>query len=407
MKDPNRPETVQTPPSLLVKVEASLRTYRTHIADNKKTPQEHIMMLHSPEWEVRSAAVEVLGVCDPQSALEPLLEALSDENCFVRVAAVCALGRMGDKVPVERLLLCLQDHDWQVREMAVLMLGELGYPKLRQHLEATRSDSSSEVRTAADLALQVYDRSVQKQRPTPSQIATNHTQQGTSLQSRKEREPFLMDVTQLSPESTVQQVSMTSLESAAPFPSRKRRARLKTFFIVAAAIFLLALTAGGVGYSWWNATFGNPDLYQTVQQLQTDKGVTVVVTKVYADEGRTVIAYDTFAANHTQNQQFIIDDYTVRGSEPAKNEGPLQGTYGDATQDGVTHFYMVEPAFLVPANVNTVTITLDIGQMIVNQPGKGKLPGIIGHWHFSFTVPFHHEDNQNLPDPMHGEMIPR
>ena len=134
--------------------------------------------------------------------------------------------------------------------------------------------------------------------------------------------------------------------------------------------------------------------------------MTVVVTKVYADEGRTVIAYDTYAANHAQNQQFFIDDYTVTGSAPAKNEGPLQATYGDAMQDGVTHFYMVVPAFLVPANVNTVAITLDIGRMLVNQPGKGKLPDVPGHWHFSFTVPLHHQDNQHLPDPIHGEMIP-
>jgi hypothetical protein len=133
--------------------------------------------------------------------------------------------------------------------------------------------------------------------------------------------------------------------------------------------------------------------------------VTVVVTKVYADEGRTVIAYDTFAANHVQNEQFNINDFTMQGSAPAKKEGPLQATYGDPLQDGVTHFYMVAPAFLVPANVNTVTITLDIGQMIVNQPGKGQSSTIIGHWHLTFTVPFHHEDNQNLPDPIHGEMI--
>jgi HEAT repeats/PBS lyase HEAT-like repeat len=405
MEDTNRPGTVQTPPSLLAKVEASLRTYRTYIAD-AKTLQEHIMMLHHPEWEVRCAAVEVLSACDPQSALEPLLEALSDENCFVRVAAVCSLGRMGDKVPMDRLLLCLQDHDWQVREMAVLTLGKLGYPEIRQHLEAAMSDSSREVRMAADLALQAYDRQIQKRQPASSPIATKHAQQVTSPQSRKEREPLLMEVTRLSPEPTDQQTSMISPGSVPPLPSRKRRTPLKAFFIVAAAIFLLALTAGGIGYSWWNTTFGNPDLYQTVQQQQTDHGVTVVVTKVYADEGRTVIAYDTYAANHAQDQQFFIDDYTVTGSAPAKNEGPLQATYGDALQDGVSHFYMVVPAFLVPANVNTVTITLDIGRMLVNQSGKGKLPDVPGHWHLSFTVPFHHENNHNLPDPIHGEAIP-
>ena len=409
MEDTNQPENLQTSPSLLVKVEASLRTYRTYLADTK-TPQEYIAMLHHSEWSVRCAAVRALGAYDPQSASKPLFEALSDASCFVRVAAVCALGRMGKEAPVDRLVLCLQDHDWQVREMAVLTLGDLGYPETRQHLAAARSDSSGEVRTAAYVALQAYDRRIQIRQSAPSPVATKHAQRVTSPLSRKEREPLLIDVTQLSPEPTVQQVRMTSPYPVASLSSQKRRTPLKAFFMVAAAIFLLALTAGGVGYSWWNATFGNPDLYQTVQQQQTDHGVTVVVTKVYADDGRTVIAYDTFAANHAQNQQFIIDDYSVQGSAPAKQEGPLQVTYGDALQDGVSHFYMVDPAFLVPANVNTVTITLDIGRVLVNQPGQanqGKIPDIRGHWHFSFTVPFHHENNHNLPDPIRGEMIPR
>lgn len=405
MEDANRPETIQTPPSLLMKVEASLRTYRMYSVGTK-TLQDHIALLHHPDWEVRCAAVEALGVCDPQDALEPLLEALSDENCFVRLSAVCAVGGLGDQAPVERLLRCLQDHDWQVREMAILAIGALGFSETRPHLEAARFDSNREVRTAAELALQTYDRQVQKRRTAASSAATNHPLHVPAPQSRKERKPQFMDVIRLSPEPTDQQASMTSPGIVTPLPSRKRRAPRKSLLIIAAAIFLLVLTAGGVGYSWWNSNFGNPELYQTVQQQQTDHGVTVVITKVYADEGRTVIAYDTYAANHAQNEQFFIDDYNVQGSAPTKQEGPTQATYGDALQDGVTHFYMVAPAFVVPTNVNSVTITLDIGLILVNQPGKGSLPSITGHWHFSFTVPFHHEDNHNLPNPIHGETIP-
>lgn len=405
MEDTNRHGTVQAPPSLLAKVEARLRTYRIYLGETK-TPQEHIEALEYPEWEVRSAAVEALGNCAPQSALSPLLEALSDENCFVRMTAIRALRRMGNGIPVDRLLLCLQDHNWQVREIAVLTLGELGLPQMRQHLEAARSDSISEVRTAADWALQAYDLQIQRRQPASSPIAPNQVQRVASPQSLEERKPLVMDGTRLSPEPIDQQASRTSSAPVPPLLSRRRRTPRKALLVAIAAILLVVLTAAGVSYNWWNTHFGNPDLYQTVQQQQTNHGVTVVVTKVYADEGRTVIAYDTFASNHAQDRQFFPDDYDLRGSAPAKKEAPLQGTYGDPLQDGVTHFYMVVPAFLVPAHVNTVTITWDIGRMLVSQPGKGTLPAVTGHWHFAFTVPFHHENNRNLPDPIHGGLLP-
>jgi len=65
---------------------------------------------------------------------------------------------------------------------------------------------------------------------------------------------------------------------------------------------------------------------------------------------------------------------------------------------------MVEPHFLVPANVETLTLTLNIGEMIVTQAGKSESTTITGPWHFSFTVPFHHENNTHLPDPIHGDV---
>ncbi len=305
---------------------------------------------------------------------------------------------------MERLLRCLQDHDWQVREIAVLTLGELAYPETRHHVEAARSDITREVRTAADLALQAYDHQPQPRQPAP--VDTKHPHLADAAMSHKERKSLAMDMTQMPSETIGQQATMPSLAPAAPLQPRQRRATRKVLLLATAAIVLVALTAAGFSYGWWNAAFGNPDLYQTVQQQQTDHGVTIVVTKVYVDEGRTVIAYDTYAANHAQDRKFFPDHTDLRGSVPAKSEGPLQATFGDPLRDGVTHSYMVIPAFLVPANVNTVTITWDIGRMLVSQPGQEKQPpAISGHWHFSFTVPFHHTDNPNIPDPIHGEMI--
>lgn len=404
MEDANRPEIMQAPPSLLPKLEARLHNYRTYLTETK-TLQDHIAMLQHPAWEIRSAAVEALGRYDPDTALEPLLEALSDENNIVRLTAISTLGHMDAHIPVDRLQRCLNDHDWQVREIAVLTLGRLGLPQTRQYVETARSDNSYEVRTAADRALQEYDRHHHQYSATPDETI-GQTLRRTTPHNRTERISLFMNGTQLSPASTDQQVDLNSQEAVPALPARKRRMPLRLLLVAATAILLLAvLSAAGVEYGWWNAAFGNPNLYQTVQQRQTDQGVTVVVTKVYADEGRTVIAYDTYVANHDQNRQFFPDHYDVQGSAPQKQE-PLNGVFGDGLKQGVTHFYMVLPAFQVPAGQNTVTITWDIGRMIVSQPGKNvNEPELEGHWHFSFTVPFHHTNNRQLPDPIHGELI--
>src|SRR5579883_1921439 len=211
MEDANRPEITQAPPSLLPKLEARLHNYQTYRADSK-TLQDHIAMLHHPAWEVRSAAVEALGKCDPDSALEPLLEALSDENSIVRLTAVSALGHMGAHIPVDRLLLCLNDHNWQVREMAVLTLGRLELPQTRQYLEEARFDNSHEVRAAADIALQEYGRHLRQQPVSPAETI-GQTQRGATPHNRKERISLFMNGTRLSPTSTDQQTDLNSPEA--------------------------------------------------------------------------------------------------------------------------------------------------------------------------------------------------
>ncbi|MCG2790777.1 MAG: HEAT repeat domain-containing protein [Actinomycetia bacterium] len=51
-------------------------------------------------------------------AVEPLIEALKDENCYVRSHAVRDLGKIGDARAVEPLIKALEDEDSDVRETA-------------------------------------------------------------------------------------------------------------------------------------------------------------------------------------------------------------------------------------------------------------------------------------------------
>jgi hypothetical protein len=66
---------------------------------------------------------------------------------------------------------------------------------------------------------------------------------------------------------------------------------------------------------------------------------------------------------------------------------------------------MIQPPFFVPANVNTLTHRLDIGNVIVSEVGKGATTTITGPWHFVFTVPFHHENNSHIVAPIVGDVF--
>ncbi|WP_040448450.1 DUF4179 domain-containing protein [Ktedonobacter racemifer] len=149
----------------------------------------------------------------------------------------------------------------------------------------------------------------------------------------------------------------------------------------------------------WNSLFGDVHLYESIGQTQSDQGVTITVTKVYADQGRTVIAYDIASAQ--ANRSFLLGSYDVK-SPTAQKQEVLTATHCDAPQNGVAHCYMLQPAFLVPAGATTLALTLDVHQLV--ETGKANT-ALAGHWHFSFTVPFHHENRRDIPDPIHGESL--
>src|SRR5258708_1136643 len=172
--------------------------------------------------------------------------------------------------------------------------------------------------------------------------------------------------------------------------------------IIMVTLAMLAVVLTAAGFAWWNAIFGNPDQYQTVNQIQTSVGITIKVTKIYADEGRTIIAYDIYSATNNQSKQFYPTDYDLTSPTPQKLEA-LSATECDAPQAGIVHCYMLVPPFQLPVGEHTIHITWDIKQVIVVQPGeKVQPPPLSGHWHFEFMVPFHHLNNQQLPDPIHG-----
>jgi hypothetical protein len=87
---------------------------------------EQIEWLSSPSSQLRSSAAYELGGRKVKSAVEPLIDALQDEDKSVRSAAASALGDIGDERAVEPLLKALEIEDFDVRMAIIYSLGRLG-----------------------------------------------------------------------------------------------------------------------------------------------------------------------------------------------------------------------------------------------------------------------------------------
>lgn len=199
-----------------------------------------------------------------------------------------------------------------------------------------------------------------------------------------------------------QQNDTTSTQSMAP-ERKPIRWRRRIGLVAALGIFfLIVLTASGLANGWWNPIFGgDQSVYQPLSQTATDHGITIQLTQAYADEGRTVLVYTIRPLGFTNQTN-------LSSTTPQKQEA-LSYTSCDV-QDGSYHCYWVQPSFLVPTGTHTLTLTWDIGQVIPQasvSPSVSRLASIKGDWHFVFTIPFHHEWNSNLPDPIHsGQQLP-
>ena len=76
--------------------------------------------------DVRKGAAAGLGELKDETAVDPLIEALKDEDKYVRKNAAEALGKIGDRRAMEPLIEALGDKDWFVQEKAAAALGKIG-----------------------------------------------------------------------------------------------------------------------------------------------------------------------------------------------------------------------------------------------------------------------------------------
>lgn len=101
---------------------------------------------------IRENAACRLGKIGDVRAVEPLIDALHDNNWRVRGAAVCALAKIG--IPaIEPLIRSSRDTDWGFRASVVRTLGEIGDSKAIDTLISALDDEDSMVRGSAAIAL--------------------------------------------------------------------------------------------------------------------------------------------------------------------------------------------------------------------------------------------------------------
>jgi len=111
-----------------------------------------IIALKDEKWRVRWHAAETLGETGDIQAVEPLINALNDENNGVRSNSTIALVNIGEPA-VKKLINALKDKEWHIRSNAAETLGELGDTRAVEPLINALNDENSWVRQSAASAL--------------------------------------------------------------------------------------------------------------------------------------------------------------------------------------------------------------------------------------------------------------
>ncbi|MDI9617216.1 MAG: HEAT repeat domain-containing protein [Methanothrix sp.] len=101
---------------------------------------------------VRSNAVSILATRDGPEVIEALIQAMRDEDHIVRSNAMVRLSERGAAV-LDRVLQALDDPDENIRAGAAWVLGELKDPRAIEPLKNAMSDENIVVRIQARASL--------------------------------------------------------------------------------------------------------------------------------------------------------------------------------------------------------------------------------------------------------------
>lgn len=182
---------------------------------------------------------------------------------------------------------------------------------------------------------------------------------------------------------------------------RRRFSPVKTLALVATLLLTVGiLTAASFSLGWWSPRLGDSTQYITIGQEKTINGVTVRLLRVYLDQGRSIVVYDTLSPS--ADQPYVYGGSTLTSDYPQKTAPAAQPGGGEVRIDRndarLRHEYIVYHPFVTPANVSTLTTTWTLEVIQPNETLPKTAPQPIS-FTFTFTVPFHQVDNQQITDP--------
>jgi hypothetical protein len=193
--------------------------------------------------------------------------------------------------------------------------------------------------------------------------------------------------------------------SAARAPERTprllRRLQRKVALPLAAAALALAVVLGAAGYAAAQDPFSLHDpgmlmitighLYQDIGQRQEADGVTITVTRAYADEGRTVIEYTLKLAPHLAQRYNSASlgswlETEGHGLQTTGETGFLSCT-GLPAGGGPESCVMVHGPYQPGAAIHHLDLTLEVSAVyLINREGTATQTG---PWRFHFSLPYH------------------
>jgi len=121
------------------------------IDDERVVPELSAALLDSPDKEIRAWAAHLLGLFNTEKILNPLIEALKDNNWLVRKNAANSIMNLGE-VAIDRLSLAVRDSDENVRFWATRILGRCGENAINPLLRSLK-DPNDKIRLFAVNAL--------------------------------------------------------------------------------------------------------------------------------------------------------------------------------------------------------------------------------------------------------------
>jgi hypothetical protein len=237
----------------------------------------------------------------------------------------------------------------------------------------------------------------------PQEHTTEHLLQATL----QERSPATVETERAWSAVAIRLTFAGQERGAGTAPAHPRRAFLGSYLdrrrralIAVAAVLLLPILLLGAGFVREHYLGTDPGtqriedehLYTTIGQRQVADGITITVTRAYADEGRTEVFYTVQLSPDLERRyegafliQWSLTD--LQAAEPSGGGG-LGTCTGWNGGDGRVYCTMIEGPFHPATGLSQLTISLHVAKVALMGTPSGDVR--TGPWDFQFGLPYHY-----------------